>query len=214
MKDGKVVCGAKTRGGGMCQKPPLNGRTRCKLHGGKSLQGPESPSWKGGAFSEALPRRMRDAYERARTDPNLISHRDLISAMDARLADLMQGIGDEPGKGAWKAVRAAFKALDAVKAGDGVGLERAKAKLRALIDAGVEEGQVWNEIYVAGKQRRQAAEAESRRIKALHSMMTVEQAMTLLARYVAIVQSVVTDPMTMLEIQRKMREEEKVINRP
>ena len=29
-------CGAKTRAGGACQNPAIGGRTRCKLHGGKS----------------------------------------------------------------------------------------------------------------------------------------------------------------------------------
>lgn len=30
------LCGARTRQGGTCQKPPLNGATRCRLHGGAS----------------------------------------------------------------------------------------------------------------------------------------------------------------------------------
>ena len=30
------TCGAKTRGGGNCKKPPLKGKSRCRLHGGKS----------------------------------------------------------------------------------------------------------------------------------------------------------------------------------
>ena len=29
-------CGAKTRAGGACQNPAIKGRSRCKLHGGKS----------------------------------------------------------------------------------------------------------------------------------------------------------------------------------
>ena len=29
-------CDAKTRAGGACQNPAIGGRTRCKLHGGKS----------------------------------------------------------------------------------------------------------------------------------------------------------------------------------
>ena len=29
-------CGAKTRGGGACQNPAIKGRSRCKLHGGRS----------------------------------------------------------------------------------------------------------------------------------------------------------------------------------
>ncbi len=29
-------CGAKTRAGGACQNPAIKGRSRCKLHGGRS----------------------------------------------------------------------------------------------------------------------------------------------------------------------------------
>jgi hypothetical protein len=57
----KLTCGAKTRGGGSCQqragwgtKHP--GEGRCKLHGGKSLVGEESKTFKHGLFSrEATP---------------------------------------------------------------------------------------------------------------------------------------------------------------
>lgn len=36
-------CGAVTRGGSACQKPPLKGKNRCALHGGKST-GPKNPA--------------------------------------------------------------------------------------------------------------------------------------------------------------------------
>jgi hypothetical protein len=32
----RQLCGARTRGGGTCKKPPLAGATRCRLHGGAS----------------------------------------------------------------------------------------------------------------------------------------------------------------------------------
>ncbi|MFP6704445.1 MAG: HGGxSTG domain-containing protein [Alphaproteobacteria bacterium] len=35
-------CGAKTWAGGACQNPAIKGRSRCKLHGGKSA-GPRTP---------------------------------------------------------------------------------------------------------------------------------------------------------------------------
>lgn len=38
-------CGAKTRAGGACQNPAIGGRTRCKLHGGKST-GPRTKEGK------------------------------------------------------------------------------------------------------------------------------------------------------------------------
>jgi hypothetical protein len=55
-------CGARTRRGTACQKPPLNGKTRCRLHGGLST-GPKTAEgkariaaahWKYGRRSKAL----------------------------------------------------------------------------------------------------------------------------------------------------------------
>lgn len=34
-----MTCGAKTRSGNACQKSPLIGRNRCRLHGGMSPKG-------------------------------------------------------------------------------------------------------------------------------------------------------------------------------
>lgn len=34
-----MKCNARTRSGGVCNKHPLNGKTRCRLHGGLSPSG-------------------------------------------------------------------------------------------------------------------------------------------------------------------------------
>ena len=41
-------CGARTRAGNPCQKPPLQGKARCRLHGGMSLSGKDHPNYKHG----------------------------------------------------------------------------------------------------------------------------------------------------------------------
>ena len=55
-------CAAKTRKGTACQKPPLTGKARCRLHGGLST-GPKTPEgkariaaaqWKHGRRSRAF----------------------------------------------------------------------------------------------------------------------------------------------------------------
>ena len=43
-----MSCGAKTRAGSPCQKPPIQGRTRCRLHGGASLVGKDHPNYQHG----------------------------------------------------------------------------------------------------------------------------------------------------------------------
>jgi len=44
------LCGAKTRAGTSCRCPALRGKTRCKLHGGKSVavMGERNGNWKHG----------------------------------------------------------------------------------------------------------------------------------------------------------------------
>uniref|UniRef100_UPI004048B101 HGGxSTG domain-containing protein n=1 Tax=Limnohabitans sp. TaxID=1907725 RepID=UPI004048B101 len=43
-----MICGAKTRSDAPCQKAPLIGKTRCRLHGGLSLSGINHPNYRHG----------------------------------------------------------------------------------------------------------------------------------------------------------------------
>jgi hypothetical protein len=46
-------CEAKTKSTGKpCQRAPVKGRERCKLHGGATLQGADSPRYKHGMYSK------------------------------------------------------------------------------------------------------------------------------------------------------------------
>ena len=48
-----ITCKAKTRLGGTCKKPPLQGKTRCRLHGGLSLSGNDHPNYIHGKRSKS-----------------------------------------------------------------------------------------------------------------------------------------------------------------
>lgn len=52
LNEDPMYCGAKTRNGGACQNPPVSGSNRCRMHGGKSLRGMESPTYKHGLYSK------------------------------------------------------------------------------------------------------------------------------------------------------------------
>jgi hypothetical protein len=45
-------CGARTRAGAACRRPPARGRTRCNLHGGKSPRGRSHPRFLHGRYSK------------------------------------------------------------------------------------------------------------------------------------------------------------------
>ena len=53
-------CGAKTRSGYPCQKPSLQGKARCRLHGGMSLSGKDHPNFKHGDCTKATRRQIVD----------------------------------------------------------------------------------------------------------------------------------------------------------
>lgn len=62
------TCGAKTRSGSPCKRAPMEGKARCKLHGGAST-GPKKPNsatnaLKHGFYSDALLPDERVLYER------------------------------------------------------------------------------------------------------------------------------------------------------
>lgn len=56
----KVVCGAKTRSGKPCQKPPVQDGKRCRLHGGKGLRGADNPNFKTGIYSQWAKNSIRE----------------------------------------------------------------------------------------------------------------------------------------------------------
>jgi hypothetical protein len=47
-------CGARTRAGAPCKNWSMRGRTRCRMHGGRSLRGIASPTFKHGRYSRDM----------------------------------------------------------------------------------------------------------------------------------------------------------------
>ena len=68
------LCLAKTRSGKLCQKQPIVGKTKCRLHGGLST-GPKTPEgkarciaahWKHGRRSKAFVERRKQIWSELR----------------------------------------------------------------------------------------------------------------------------------------------------
>src|SRR4051794_17890811 len=90
IEESRRTCGAHSRRtGGPCQRVPVAGRTRCRAHGGASLRGAASATFKTGRRGRFLPRRLRERYEQALDDPTMLELRDEIALVDARLSDLL-----------------------------------------------------------------------------------------------------------------------------
>lgn len=159
----KRECGAKTRSGGRCKQAAMpNGR--CRLHGGKSLAGIASPTYKHGRrskYSDVLTGNLKERYEDARGNRSILSLLDEIAVVDARVQELMGGSKDV---GAiW------FKLLDARKNYDAAVAARDEPKvfywmseILGLIDQGAAEASRWHAISDYFEQRRKLVETQHR----------------------------------------------------
>lgn len=127
MKD--KVCGAKLRNkNAYCQKPPMaNGR--CRLHGGSTPSGPDSPHFKTGKFAYAFKNRMADRFAQLQNDKNPL---EMVTDLNVQRAMLDEYVAQTTGR---KKVRlsdlqnAADMAKDAVKSAAIIAQTRQKQAL-------------------------------------------------------------------------------------
>jgi hypothetical protein len=166
----RPICGARTksRGGQPCKQTPMpNGR--CKFHGGMSLVGPASPSFKHGRRSILLKdiKGIGEHYQRALDDPDLLSLHDEIALVDGRLSQL----------------------LEKVKTGGP----------RASLDG------IWPHLESLIENRRKLVDTESKRLKDLHAMVSVDRVMLIVSYLADSVKKHVKDPHVQTAILTDMR---------
>lgn len=207
-------CGAKTRAGGVCAKPPVPGRTRCRMHGGNSPAGPAAANWRDGKRSkyvDALPRHYREAYLRAVNSQDLTRLTDQLALMEARETELLKRLSPESSTALWhraqKALNDISKAME-LPAGEerDVALRLAQEALVSSVRQGVATEETWRQLVEVLETRRRLADTERRRVESLKSYMTIEQAVTLAGAMVGIVKAHVTDRMALSEIVRGIQQ--------
>jgi hypothetical protein len=165
VSDEPKVCGAKTRNGGTCRKPPMLGRTRCKLHGGASLQGPAHPCYIDGRASRNGP--LAQAADRVREQADLLDLRPGVALFDVRMEEIAERLEEKDTPGLR---RSALSLLD-----EAIRLEQegdhgeANAKLndcRKLLHDGAERDAAWEKLLSTQERRSDRAEkAQDRWLK-------------------------------------------------
>ncbi len=208
-------CGANKRKGGTCRSTVVYPNGRCKLHGGKALAGIASPTFRTGRYSKHLPAHLSADYEAAKADPELVECRDELALVDSRLGQLAQRLQSGKDADLWASLSFNFTNLaagmDSLLSAIEVEGEEAETALRETTEAleacrsVVNEVRAsestWREMYAVLEQRRKLVETESKRLKDMQQMITVERAMTLIAALADSVRRNVTDREQLAAIQ-------------
>jgi hypothetical protein len=164
------------------------------MHGGKTPRGPASVHYKDGRHSRFLPARMFAAYKAAGLDPQLMSLRQDLALLEARMIDVLKRVDTGEAGVVWRDAQAAMARFDRewVKK-DGAGMEAALADMRRLMTQGASDWASWREVGRLIDQRRKLVEAEQRRLTLAHEMISRDQAMALLGQIVDIIRRHVPD---------------------
>lgn len=199
---GRMICGAKTKNGPCRNYPMTNGSGRCRLHGGKSLRGLASPTFKTGRYSKFLPARLQERFVASQEDAELLSLRSEISMLDARIEDLLSRVDTGEAGEIWKMAKSAFSGLKvAVRQLDTVKIATALDEIETLINGGYNDFSCWREIGEAVELRRKLVESERKRLMEMNQIITAEQATILLTTILDVIRRKVNDRKILNDIQ-------------
>jgi hypothetical protein len=199
-------CGAKKRNGQPCRQWPMKGRTRCRLHGGRSRVGPGAGRYRHGRYSRFLPSRLCAQYQAMVHDSKLLELRDEIAMTDARITDVLQRVDTGESGMLWCQGQAAMRRFAREQAKGNVdGMQRALVQVQRLLTQGADDEAAWRQVGELIEQRRRLCESEHRRLIQAHDMISAEQAMVLLAQVVEAIQRHVQDKAILAAIAQEFQ---------
>lgn len=197
-----VKCDAKSkRTGAPCKARAVKGSNKCYHHGGKSLSGPASPTFKTGRYSKYLPARLAGRYQEAQEDTELLALRDEVSLVDSRLADLLRRVDTHEAGHWWRELRRVHSEYQsAEKKADIPAMRHWLSEWGRIAQFGLTDYAAWNEVYNVLEQRRKLVESERKRLVEMQQMITSERAMLLITALVDVVRQHVSDRNTLAAI--------------
>jgi hypothetical protein len=176
------------------------------MHGGASLVGIASATFKHGRYSKHLPSRLAGRYAEALADPQLLELRDEIALIGTRQSELLTHLASGNSLQRWQEAKSAYEEVEeAIAAQDALALRMALNALANALHARLSDYAGWREIMETTELRRRLVESENRRLVQMQQTLTVEQTMALLAAVTDIIRRKVDDPHVLAEIAAALR---------
>ncbi len=175
-------CNAKAKHSQVqCRSRAVTGSAKCYMHGGKSLRGVASATYKTGRYSKDMPTRLAARYNASLDDPALLALRDEISVVDSRISDLLKRVDSGESGMLWYGLKKALESFKVARSfGDTEAMREGLAQIEGFIDQGAADHAAWDEVYDAIEQRRKLTETEHKHLVAAQQLISVERANILL----------------------------------
>ena len=173
---------------------------RCYMHGGKSLKGLASPTYKGKGYSRYFPRKkLAEIYVRSYDDPELTRLRKDLALVETRLVELIQSLNSEQSGTLWKQIRKKHQELKRSKT-NSKKATKLLHEIGELIESGSSNHSIWKEIGQQIELRRRLLDSETKRVLTAHQVMTAEEVRMLIDTVANLIRDHVKDRKTLHKI--------------
>lgn len=188
-------CSARSKATGeQCSNHAVNGSDKCRMHGGKSLRGVRSRVLKSGKYSKVLPDRLLARYAEAGNDPELLSCREELKVLDARLSDVLRRVDTGEAGELWSKAKVSFNNFkEALAQKDSDQMAIAMREFNDILNKGHTDWLAWREVTNLIAQREKIAASEQKRIINAKQFVTMEQHALLMGAVYQSVKEVVSD---------------------
>lgn len=171
------------------------------MHGGKSLAGPASGSFKHGRYSRYLPERLLARYHESEADPEKLALDAELAVIDARLAEVLQRVDSGETGSLWTELRTKWHVMEQALASGDAAFGPAMQEVGTLISRGHADRIAWNDVVTLIRERTKLVESERKRRVEMQQMVSVEHATALLALLVDAVRQHVQDDEALRAVQ-------------
>lgn len=177
---------------------------RCWKHGGKSLSGIASATFKTGRYSKVIPTHLTAQYEQAQEDPDLLGIKEDIALQDALLRGALDAMSRGEAGELWVKLNETWKEYQKAKRStriDGPNPQESLAMIGFLIREGYQDYMGRIELRQMLQERAKLVEAEGKRLERAQQTITTNQAMSLAQALLHAVLAHVSDRSVLSRIQ-------------
>lgn len=174
-------CQAYNKKGYQCNRTAVKGKRVCRYHGGLSLSGIASPTFKTGRHSKYIPKDLIPKYQEALQDQDLLNLKSEIQLIDARIAQLLERVEGGGGTTNWVDMNRAWKKLlEAQRTSDKKTVSESIVEINTIVNRGLHDAMIWSDIEHTIDRRQRLVSAESKRLTDMEQMISSEKALALI----------------------------------
>lgn len=191
---GRCTAKSKTTGN-RCRNDAVSEFTVCRIHGGLSPTGANSPAFKHGNYSKHLPKRLLHVHDAAFADPELLDLTRDVALQETFIRETLDTMKNAPEAAtAWSQLKQALDDLqNAIVLADVMAIDRSVKTMRRTIDERNRYHAARREVRAILSEKRQTVESITRTETAKERTFTIVEVATLMAAIVALIQREVRD---------------------